>query len=161
MEREHIFLGSKENRLIPRGVFGNLKNVVAGSFDENVIVPAEKGNVPKALLGVPIAVADTVLTAPDAALAGLAGEDIEPLKAQSFARTSRDIPLIVSHTLDTIANLLTLKPWQATKSFVKGGLGVLRLPSDIPMDIVNDATGVSVIERKQAHYHDKILALAA
>ncbi len=155
------FHTAPEHRLLMRGVFGNVANVAEGAWGENVGEPIKRGNYAKAAMGIPIAIADNILTAPDAALAGLVGDDIEPLKAQSFARTTRDVRRITRHGLDTLGNLLTLKPWEATKSLVKGGVAVVGLGGDVPMDIINDATGVSVVERRQAQYHDQILALAA
>lgn len=155
------FQTASEHRLLARGIFENTEGIVSQAWNENVGVPVDDENYPKAALGVLIASGKTVLEGSDALLADIFGDKVEPPKAQSFARTVRDVPLIVDHTLSAVGNLLTLHPLKATKRLVQGGLGVLRLPTDIPLDIVDDATGISVVERRRAQTHDQILALAA
>jgi len=155
------FQTAPEHRLLKRGVFGNVGNVIGGSWREHVAAPVESGNIPKAALGAVGVIGDAILTAPDAALAGLVGQDIEPLKATTHARTKRDIGLTIDHTFQTIGNLLTLRWGEALKSGAKGVLDVVRLGGDIPMDIFDAAGGYDVIDRRRAQTHDQILALAA
>ena len=136
---------AKENRLIHMGVFGNVKEAVGGSFNENIVAPVKNGDPVKAALFGPLAVAgDLVFTVPDAAIAGLAGEELGRLPPVSAARVRRDADLIKDHTVDAIGNLLTLHPWEATKSAAKDILGIVRLPGDMAMDGLNAITGADL-----------------
>jgi hypothetical protein len=136
---------AKENRLIHMGVFGNVKDAIGGSVDENIVTPVKNGDPVKAALFGPLAVAaDLALTVPDAAFAGVAGEELGRLPPVSAARVRRDADLIRNHTIDTVGNLLTLHPWEATKSAAKDVLGVVRLPGDMAMDGLNAITGADL-----------------
>jgi hypothetical protein len=154
-------LSAHEQRLLWRGIFGNVANVVEGSWRENVAAPAENKNYPKAALGIPVTLADTLLTAPDAALAGIVGQDIEPLKPVTFARTRRDVGLVIGDTWDMLKNVLSLRPGKALKSAAKGILDLVRLPGDLPMDGINTVTGTDVVERQRAQTRGQLLTLAA
>lgn len=139
-----------EKRLLYKGILGNVGNVVGGSINEHISQPMRDGNPVKAAIGLPVAALDTILTAPDAALAGLAGQDIEKLSADSGSRTKRDVGVIANQTLSAIGNLLTLKPGKAFMNVARAGLGVLRLPGDVPMDFVDAAGGYDGSNRQKA-----------
>ena len=137
-----------ENRLIRMGALSNVGNAIGGSINENIRVPVQNGDPVKAALFGPLSVAgDIVLTVPDAAVAGLVGEELEELPAVSAARVRRDAGLITHHTIDTVGNLLTLHPWEATKSAAKDALAVVRLAGDVPMDGLNAMTGTDLERR--------------
>jgi hypothetical protein len=141
---------TREHRLLKKGILGNVGNVVGGSINEHISQPIRDGDPVRAIVGVPVAALDAILTAPDAALAGIAGQDIEKLSPDSGSRTKRDIGVIAHQTLGAVGNLLTLKPGQAFMNVARAGLGVLRLSGDVPMDFIDAAGGYDGSNRRKA-----------
>lgn len=143
---------AREQRLTLKGVFGNIKNVAEGSIQEHIIQPTMDGNIPKAAIGLPIAAFDIVTTAPDAAVAGLpfVDQDIEPLPAQTGARTRRDVKLTLDNALTLPVDLLTFRFEEAAKDVVRGGLSAVRLVGDVPVDTLDAMGGYDLVDRRRA-----------
>ncbi len=134
-----------ESRLIRKGFIGNIANVTKGSFEEHIKGPIDAGNLPKAVLGVPVTVIDVFANAPDAAVAAIFKQDIEPLDSVTFARTRRDVSITVGQTVDAVGNLLTFHWIAAGGNLARGGLGALRtVTSDLPTDGLDLIIGTDV-----------------
>jgi hypothetical protein len=108
------------------------------------------GNPVKAALGLPIAAFDIVTTAPDAALAGLVGQDIERLPAQTGARTRRDLGITLNKILALPGDLLALNLGAAAKDVALGALSAVRLIGDVPADGLDALGGYDVVDRRRA-----------
>jgi hypothetical protein len=116
-----------EHRLLHR-MMENLRGWASNTGETYIKEPFRQGNPVKTVVGGGMTIASTVLEAPDYAIAGLLGQEVEPPASVPLGRIRRDTGKLVK-------DIVTLRP-------IRSLLDVTRLVfTDLPLDAAEAVFG--------------------